>query len=776
MKFNSQCSECSLDTSNIVYGRGNGNSPLIAFVGEAPGKEEVKEGAPFVGMAGRIIRGILEHLQIPEEETYFTNVCLCRPPENRTPTSKEVKNCYDRLVKELQAVDPVYVIALGATAGKALFPDYSAMNKMRGKVKQTNYGNWGIVTFHPAAVLYNKKDTLLPFIISDVKKIWRKATGQRLTYSQNHTDVKVIRNSVDFKQMVKEIKESGAEVAGFDWETTGVSPIKDRGWCFSLSVKPGEAYVLPVSVVNDNAKELTELLRQLTKGAFNCLFDDDFNLLEGIEVVSDVDPMLMHYCIDERPQQRSLENLSIEYCDAVPYESEMLARYETTKDRMLEDIPEEEVYEYAGKDSDYALRLILEVGAELEKYPSLKKVHDKLLIPATSVIRKMRKNGFYVDTHRLKETSHRYQQDIEKSLETIRDIVGKPDFNPNSHPQVQSFLWDELSLEEPNLYKRKQRSADKDTREALLEIYPDEKFVQELHRYKDLYTLWSRYLRGLWDYLDEDCRIRCQYHLDRTETGRRSTTGPALQQIPRESDIRQVFSAPPGRTLIQADYEQGEIRMAAHIAQDRKLAEYLTAEDFHSQMAAQAYKIPVEEVTKDLRQAAKTVSFGILYQMSIKSLALGTGLSMKEATRFVKEYMALMPNVMKWIDRTKTQVKEQRYVESPFGRRRRFPLITKSNLWGLQREAVNMPIQSGLADLTLWSLIQWHDYCENNIPEALIVFEGHDAILTEVPEDMAYDVAVKKKEIMEEPPFETFVHFPVEAKIGKSWGAGEKVA
>lgn len=777
MMQSSQCNDCGLYGEPKVTGSGNVISPTIAFVGEAPGKDEVRENTPFIGMAGRIVRGVLEYLQIPEEETYFTNACICRPPENRTPTAKEIKSCYPRLKQEIECVDPVYLVALGATAGRTLFPGYRSMNNMRGTLRQTNLDRWGIVTFHPAAVLYGKSDTLLPFIISDVAKVWRKATGEKLPYSDLETKTTVVDHPQKVADFIRHVRDTSPEIIFYDWETTGLNPLVDRGFCLAVSVQPGESFVFPVEIVNKFGEDLTELFRHYKTAAFNCMFDDDFNELETLQINARLDPMLMHYCIDERPQRRNLETLSGEFCDAPPYESEMLEKYKTTKAKMIEEIPPEAIYEYAGKDTDYGLRLTHILQGELDKTPSLWRVHNELLIPATRVYREIQRNGFYVDQFALSNTEQEFGYKINQSRERLQDIVGNKEFNPNSHPQVQEFLWDTLGLEEPNLYNRKARSADKETRKSLLEVYPSEEFIQELHTYKDLYTLWSRYLRGLSKYIHPDGRIRCSYHLDRTETGRRSTTDPALQQLPRESVIRQVMSVPDGCMLIQGDYEQGEMRMAAHIAQDRNLARYLMAEDFHSQMASQAFRIPIDEVTPQQRQAAKAVSFGVLYQMSIKSLALGTGLSFTDAKRFVKEYTELMPDVMRWIEQTKEQVKSQRYVESPFGRRRRFPLLTKSNLAGLQREAVNMPIQSGLADLTLWALIQWSQFCNKHFPQVvMIVFEGHDAILTEAPEDIALDVAKEKKRIMEKTPFDTFVEFPVEVKVGKAWGIGEKIA
>jgi len=399
----------------------------------------------------------------------------------------------------------------------------------------------------------------------------------------------------------------------------------------------------------------------------------------------------------------------------------------------------------------------------------LMQVYRDLLHPAVAVFNDIKAKGVWVDQESLHELDLKMQQILVEQQEKLTEITEDETFNPNSPKQIQHILWDKLKLNQPKIYNRKDRSADKETLEKLFEAYPDILFIKELMLYRKTFTLYSRYVRDLPNYIETDGRVRVNYHFDRTETGRLSTTDPALHQIPRDSNIRSIYSAPDKHVLIQADYEQIEIRMAAHVAQDEKLIALLkSGTDFHTLMASQAFNVDIDKVKKEQRQAAKNISFGLLYLMSDKGLINLTGLPPAEAVTFINNYKALMPDVQRWITAIKETIRSKRFVVSPFGRRRRFPEITWENINGFYREGVNFPIQSGASDITLSSVIRLHMALKHLYPEAQIVIMVHDSIIVECPEVIAQEVADLMKQIMEDIP--SIVPFPVEIKIGKRWG------
>ena len=764
------CSECSL-SGDRISGRGSDN-PKVIFVGEAPGAEEEKQGIPFVGKAGQVLTSILNYLKVDEDDYYITNVCLCRPPENRTPTKDEIECCKGRLLGEIEARNPEVVVAMGKTPAQALFRDGSLKN-IRGKLVESPYGFNGIITYHPAATLYAKGDTLFPYIMGDVEKALSIAKGITLyTEEQLDTEVVIVQSNEEMARLINHLHEmpSGTEIA-FDWETTGLNPEYSTGFCLGLSWREGTAVSIPLEFVRRRAPDLRRALTKHQLVGFNAIsFDVQWNRLYNLPDTVVFDPMLWHYLLDERPQQRSLENLTSFLLGAPCYESEMMARYKATKKTMIKEIPAEVVYEYCGKDVDWTLRLSNYFKKTVEQNPDLYRLYNNLLVPAAYAFIDIEKNGVWVNWETLEQVGTEMTDSIVGYLSRLCDITGKEDFNPNSHPQVQTFLWDELGLEQPKSYKRKDRSADGDTLLWLADRYPDEEFPVVLKEYRELFKLYSSYIKNLPDYIDPDNRVRCSYHFDRTETGRLSTTNPALHTIPRDGRIRNIFAAPPGCTLIQADYEQIEVRMAAHVAQDKKLTEMLSSGiDFHSYMAAHSANIDIAEVTEDHRQAAKALSFGLLYLMSDKGLIQKTGLDRDDAIDFIKSYKELMPEVQRWIEDIKALIRTEQVIVSPFGRRRRFPLLTKDNLDGLYREGVNFPIQSGASDITLSSLIRLHDFFKMYYPEVKIVIMVHDSIIVECPIPIAEDVAGIMKDAMEDVSLDTDVPFPVEIKISERW-------
>ncbi len=766
------CKDCTL-SGDRVPGTG-GSNPDIVFVGEAPGAEEDKQGVPFVGKAGQVLRSVINYLKLDEESYYLTNVCLCRPPENREPSSNEIECCYQRLVDEIRDLKPKVVVTLGSTPTKTLFGSERKISKDRGKVFRTHWVDIpGIPTYHPAATLYAKGDTLFPFLLGDITKAVELARGELNSDPQlMETKVKIIDTDEDMMKVIDTLMCMQKDtIISFDWETTGVSHLWDVGFCLGLSWEEGTAVVLPMKMVRRWSAMLYSVLEDKRLTGFNAVgFDSAWNRKYGLPHKVAFDPMLWHYLLDERPQERSLENLTSYLLNAPCYESDMMAEFKADKSNMIKIVPPEVIYEYCGKDVDWTLRLANHFNSRIrEDEGDLVELYQVLLHPAAEALAEIEEHGLWVDRDKLEELDVEMQQTLIELNNHLKILTENESFNPNSHPQVQAHLWDTLKLIQPQIYGRKDRSADKDTLAALMENYQDVEFIPKLLEYRETFTLYSKYVRDLPNFIESDGRVRTNYHLDRTETGRLATTKPAIHQTPRDSKIRTVYSAPPGYTLVQADYSQIEIRVAAMLADDDKLIEFLdSGADFHSTMASEAFGVALKNVTEDQRQAAKSVSFGLLYGMSDKGLIAKTGLNRGSAVEFIKEYKKQMPGVQEWIQAIKDAIRTEQYITSPFGRRRRFPFVTNENIEGLYREGVNFPIQSGAADITLRSVLVLHNLFKSVFPEAHIVITVHDSIVVECPEVIAEDVAKLMKNVMED--VSKKVSFPVEIKIGKCWG------
>ena len=762
------CVDCPLNKGNRIVPSGSIYAPIMV-IGEAPGAEEEKQGEPFVGKAGKILRSVLDYLELGFDDVFLTNMVMCRPPENRDPSKEEIENCSYRLQEEINQVNPQVIVTLGKVPGESLLG--GKLKSDRGRIiDMEDYK--GIMTYHPAAVLYGKGDTLFPYILEDLKKAKKIANGEYQETAENpDTKIFIVDDTEKMEYLINRLEELEYNTTvAYDWETTGVSHLWDCGFCLGLSWKEGTGVAITMDMLRLCREEIARHLSRFFLVGYNSLlFDDKWNEKYGLPSPSHFDCQLFHALIDERPQQRSLTNLTYQYLAAPDYEGQMLREYNTDKKKFIEEVPENVILEYCAKDVDWTLRL---TNYFLDNQPAeFLDVFMHLIKPGASTFADIMENGFWVDRDKLSEVSLEMNEKLDYLMDRMRDSTGNEEFNPRSPKQIGEYLWDELRLEQPEVYGRDDRSVNKDTVDALIENYPDNQFLKELQEYRHIYTLYSRYVRDLPDYIEPDGRIRCSYHFDRAETGRLSTSNPSIHQIPRESDIRGIFSAPPGHSLIQADYEQIEIRMAAHVAQDKHLTELLSSdEDFHTLMASKAYRVPYDEVPKEARQAAKGVSFGLLYLMSDKGLIAQTGLPRNEAIDFIKEYKDLMPGVQSWIEDIKAQIRNQQYIVSPFGRYRRFPLLLDSNIDGLYREGVNFPIQSGASDLTLSSIVKINRVFKSRYPEAKVVAMVHDSVIVEAPDYISQEVADTMKTIMENPDLDTEVPFPVEIKIGERWG------
>jgi len=765
----SNCQECTLDNTNKIVPSGSIYAPIMV-IGEAPGAEEEKRGEPFVGKSGRILRSILDYLDLDKEMVYMTNMVMCRPPENRDPSKEEIANCSNRLESEIGEVNPTVIVTLGKVPGESLLG--GKLKTHRGRVVDYSDEIKGIMTYHPAATLYGKGDTIFPYILEDIQKAKEVAEGKYIEKDDSHdTKVFIVRDDEDMNSLLDRIAglPKDTEIA-FDWETTGLSHLWDTGFCLGLSWKVGTGAVIPIAVLRRWRKELAEMLEGHSLIGYNALlFDAKWNAKYGLPSHVTFDPMLYHALLDERPQERSLTNLTYKYLNAPDYEKEMLAKYDVEKKNMVEEVPPDVIYEYCAKDVDWTLRLAQHFSTEIDH--ELIKSYADIIEPGAEAFADIMENGFWADKEHLSYIEKSLKEDLDRLEELLATQSGKDSFNPRSPQQISRYLFGELELIQPEVYGKADGCVDKDVVAAMIKEYPDVDFLKTLYDYRENYTLYSRYVRDLPEYIEPDGRVRCSYHFDRAETGRLSTSKPSIHQIPRESDIRGTFSAPPGHVLVQADYEQIEIRMAAHIAKDKRLTEFLSSDkDFHTLMASHAYKVPYDEVPGEVRQAAKGVSFGLLYLMSDGGLIAQTGLPRDEAISFIQYYKELTEGVQKWIQQVKHTIRTEQCLVSPFGRRRRFPLLTDLNIRGLYREGVNFPIQSGASDLTLMAVVRVNRLLKDIYPEAMVVAMVHDSMIVECPEYIGTEVAELVKETMEAVPFETDVPFPAEVKIGRRWG------
>jgi DNA polymerase-1 len=271
--------------------------------------------------------------------------------------------------------------------------------------------------------------------------------------------------------------------------------------------------------------------------------------------------------------------------------------------------------------------------------------------------------------------------------------------------------------------------------------------------------------------------VHTTFNLTIAQTGRLSSIDPNLQNIPTRTDlgrrVRTAFVAGKGNKLVSADYSQFELRLAAVMAEDKELIDmFNNGADVHTATAAQVYGRELEDVTKQMRQAAKVINFGILYGMSPHGLAIAANMSFEQAKHFIDRYKELRRPLFDYMDRIKDFARKEGYVETIFGRRRPMPDIHSSNFMvrqGAERAAINMPIQGTEADLMKMAMVRVDELLAEQHNDCLQLLQIHDSILVECPSEVATQVAKLLKDAMET-IYELPVKLTVDTTIGNNWG------
>ena len=408
--------------------------------------------------------------------------------------------------------------------------------------------------------------------------------------------------------------------------------------------------------------------------------------------------------------------------------------------------------------------------AELEKN-GMEKLYFDMELPLCQVLYRMEKRGIAVDKKQLEQFGTMLSQRIAGCEALIFSFSGEQ-FNINSPKQLGELLFERLGL--PPVKKTKTGySTNAEVLEKLKDKHP---IIPAIMDYRMLTKLKSTYADGLMTALDADGRVRTTFQNLVTATGRLSSTEPNLQNIPVRTDlgaeIRKMFIPKPGCVLVDADYSQIELRVLAHIADDKNMQEaFISGLDVHTATAAQVFGVAAEEVTPLQRRHAKAVNFGIVYGISEFSLADDIGVSRWEAKNYIDSYLANYQGVKAYMKQVVEEARERGYTRTMYGRRRYIPELKSSNFnvrSGAERMTLNTPIQGTAADLIKLAMIRVENALNEHFPEAKLLLQVHDELIVECPEGIAADVAALVSSQMQAVAA-LKVPLQAEAKWGKSW-------
>lgn len=392
-------------------------------------------------------------------------------------------------------------------------------------------------------------------------------------------------------------------------------------------------------------------------------------------------------------------------------------------------------------------------------------------MPLVEVLADMQYTGMYVNKEELKAYGEELQEKLEEMTKKIYELAGT-EFNINSPKQLGEVLFEKLKLP---VYKKTKSGYSTDV-EVLEKLKPEHPVIEYLLEYRAVTKIKSTYVDGLIPYIDKKGRIHSYFHQTVTATGRISSTEPNMQNIPTRTEmgknLRKAFQAQDNNILVDADYSQIELRVLAHISNDKIMIEAFNHdEDIHTQVASKVFDVPMEEVTKDLRSKAKAVNFGIVY--GISDFGLGEQLSVpkKVAKQYIEQYLEKYKGIKHFMDSIIETAKKQGYVETLFKRKREIPEMKSSNYMVRQfgsRVAMNTPIQGTAADIMKLAMIRVYELLKKEKMKSKMILQVHDELLVEtVPEekDRVYQIL---KDCMEN-VINLRVPLKVEISEGKNW-------
>lgn len=446
-----------------------------------------------------------------------------------------------------------------------------------------------------------------------------------------------------------------------------------------------------------------------------------------------LDTMVADYLLNPNRRDHQLETIALEVLD----HRLGTGQKEKAAPKSLFDAEDMGSREEATEAASVLAKLAQPLTGRLSDQGSLT-LFNEVEMPLVAVLAEIERNGFLLDVEGLHQLSKELEHDLDKMIETIQGLAGG-EFNINSPKQLATVLFEKLGLK-PIRKTKTGYSTDEDT---LTQLATQHELPAQIVNYRSLSKLKSTYVDALPELVNPATK-RLHTSLNQTvaATGRLSSTEPNLQNIPVKGEyglrIREAFIAPPGHTLLCADYSQIEPRILAHLSQDpRLLAVFAKGEDIHMATAMEIFGLPSSQITRDMRRVAKTVVFGIVYGISPFGLASNIGVTQAEAKKYIETFFEKFSAVRALMDRNIEEGKTKGYTTTILGRRRPIPELQSGDPvqrgFG-ERMAVNSPIQGSAADLIKVAMIDVNRRLSREMPHTKMILQVHDELIFEVPE------------------------------------------
>jgi len=601
---------------------------------------------------------------------------------------------------------------------------------------------------------------------------------------QYHLDVTIVDTESKLQELVKVLQK--AEYLSFDTETTSTDPMQADLVGISLACEPGAGYYIPVGHQTNDAQLGLDVLRTaldpffqqttLAKVGHHLKYDCIVLINHGFTINAlQFDTMIAGWLLEPSSRRLGLKAMSeLELGINMTHIEELIG---SGKNQLsMANIPVAQVAPYAAADAEVPLKLMQVLKTRLEKNQLLH-VFETIEMPLIPVLIHMERNGISIDKKFFKDYSQELTQRMHAIEKEIYSILGYP-ININSTQQLSKALFIDLALTPPDPGNKTKSGHYSTSASVLEEMRGQHALVDLILEYRELTKLVSTYLDALPKQVNPHTnKIHTSFSQTGSVTGRLSSSNPNLQNIPTRTElghqVRKGFIADAGQVLISVDYSQIELRVVAHMSQDKAMLDaFRQGMDIHAATAAAIYNVPVDEVTKDQRRHAKAINFGLIYGMSSFGLSRSTDLTLAEAENFVKTYFERFPGVKAYLDSIRKQAASDGYVETMLGRRRYFPNLKNPVNAQIkareEREAINAPIQGTAADILKIAMIRLEPAIEKAGLQARMLIQVHDELVLECPQVETEATIQLVKDIMEH-AYQLDIPLSTDARYGSNW-------
>ena len=548
---------------------------------------------------------------------------------------------------------------------------------------------------------------------------------------------KLVENQEDLKNLCDYFLTN--KILSLDTETTSTSAIDAELVGLSFAVKEFEAFYVPVPANREEALQIVNIFKpvyesdEILKVGQNLKYDLEVLRNYGIELKGKMwDTMIAHYLI--QPElHHNMDYMAEIYLNYQTIHIDELIGPKGKNQKSMRSLLPSQVYEYAAEDADITLRLKNKLEPELKK-AECEDLFYNIEMPLMPVLAEMEMNGVCLDTASLAETSKQFTNRMNEIEARIYELAGER-FNIASPKQVGEILFDKLKIVEKA--KKTKTGQYVTSEEVLQQLRNKHEIVADILEHRGLKKLIGTYIDALPKLINPKTgHIHTSFNQTITATGRLSSSDPNLQNIPIRGEdgkeIRKAFIPEPGCLFFSADYSQIELRVMAHLSQDAEMIKVFSeGKDLHAATAANIYKKPIEEVTRDERTKSKRANFGIIYGITVFGLAERLDIPRDEAKMLIDGYFETFPQVHDYMEKSKEVARQKGYVTTLFGRRRYLPDINSHNatVRGFaERNAINAPIQGTAADIIKVAMIHIYKRFKAEGIRSKMILQVHDEL------------------------------------------------